>query len=174
MWSQFTCPFRTTERKWGRKVNDPNNKIQNWLYNHRYKSLRLINLISLKDHCHLKLIRAAGLPRICQESKQRVALRRILILLLWQSDQVLGGEVYFLVLNGWILVPACRSGFSMTSFYSGKTKKPEKVEYFHPPMRFPRSSLRCTLSSLSIRSKTPLLAASLVTSWSPANAEITG
>lgn len=58
--------------------------------------------------------------------------------------------------------------------YSGKTKKPENVEYFQPPMRLPLSSLRWTLSSLSISSKTPLLAASLVTSWSPANAEITG
>lgn len=58
--------------------------------------------------------------------------------------------------------------------YRGNTKKPEKVEYFQPPMRLPLSSLRCTLSSLSISSRTPLLAASLVTSWSPAKAEITG
>ncbi|TNN50472.1 hypothetical protein EYF80_039341 [Liparis tanakae] len=49
------------------------------------------------------------------------------------------------------------------SLYTGNTRKPEKVEYFHPPMRFPLSSLR-----------TPLLAASRVTSWSPAKAEITG
>lgn len=26
--------------------------------------------------------------------------------------------------------------------YRGKTRKPEKVEYFHPPMRVPRSSFR--------------------------------
>lgn len=58
--------------------------------------------------------------------------------------------------------------------YRGKTKKPENVEYFQPPMRLPLSSLRCTLSSFSISSRTPLLAASLVTSWSPAKAEITG
>lgn len=79
-------------------------------------------------------------------------------------------------IEGW--VPGVQIATSPLSrglcVYKGKTKKPENVEYFQPPMRLPLSSLRCTLSSLSMSSRTPLLAASLVTSWSPANAEITG
>lgn len=58
--------------------------------------------------------------------------------------------------------------------YSGKTRKPEKVEYFHPPMSVPRSSFRYTRSSRSNCRRTPLLAASRVTSWSPAKADMTG
>lgn len=58
--------------------------------------------------------------------------------------------------------------------YRGKTRKPEKVEYCHPPTRFPFSSFRYTLSSFSSKSRTPLVAASRVTSLSPAKAEITG
>lgn len=64
--------------------------------------------------------------------------------------------------------------FLLLLLYMGNTRKPEKVEYFHPPMRFPLSSLRYARSPFSIWIRTPLLAASRVTSWSPAKAEITG
>ena len=59
-------------------------------------------------------------------------------------------------------------------FYRGKTRKPEKVEYCHPPTRLPFSSFRYTLSSFSSSSRTPFVAASRVTSLSPAKAEMTG
>lgn len=61
-----------------------------------------------------------------------------------------------------------------TLAYKGNTRNPEKVEYFQPPLRFPLSSLREALSPLSIVTSPALVAASLVTSWSPAKAEITG
>lgn len=60
------------------------------------------------------------------------------------------------------------------SAYKGKTRNPEKVEYFHPPIRLPLSSLRYALSPRSIITSPALVAASRVTSWSPAKAEITG
>lgn len=64
--------------------------------------------------------------------------------------------------------------FSLHLPHKGKTRNPEKVEYFHPPIRFPLSSLRKALSPFSMITRPALVAASLVTSWSPANAENIG
>ncbi|KAG7250360.1 hypothetical protein CRUP_006617, partial [Coryphaenoides rupestris] len=61
-----------------------------------------------------------------------------------------------------------------TTTETGKTRKPEKVEYFQPPIRLPLSSLREVLSPRSISTRPALVAASRVTSWSPAKAERTG
>lgn len=57
---------------------------------------------------------------------------------------------------------------------SGKMRKPEKLEYFQPPSRFPRRRRRDTRSPGSRGSSTELVAASRVTSGSLAKAEMTG
>lgn len=57
---------------------------------------------------------------------------------------------------------------------SGKMRKPEKLEYFQPPSRFPRRRRRDTRSPGSRGSSTELVAASRVTSGSLAKAETTG
>lgn len=56
----------------------------------------------------------------------------------------------------------------------GKMRKPEKLEYFQPPSRFPRRRRRDTRSPGSKGSSTELVAASRVTSGSLAKAEMTG
>lgn len=56
----------------------------------------------------------------------------------------------------------------------GKMRKPEKLEYFQPPRRFPRRRRRDTRSPGSRGSSTELVAASRVTSGSFAKAEMTG
>lgn len=38
--------------------------------------------------------------------------------------------------------PTPSSPLPLFFLYMGNTRKPEKVEYFHPPIRFPLSSLR--------------------------------
>lgn len=53
-------------------------------------------------------------------------------------------------------------------------RKPEKLEYFQPPSRFPRRRRRDTRSPGSRGSSTELVAASRVTSGSLAKAEMTG
>lgn len=69
-----------------------------------------------------------------------------------------------------------RSGvrFLSLSPQSGKMRKPEKLEYFQPPSRFPRRRRRDTRSPGSRGSSTELVAASRVTSGSLAKAEMTG
>lgn len=86
----------------------------------------------------------------------------------WPEDRFTSPRLH--TLKNQIALLFCHTGLA----YMGKTRKPENVEYFHPPIRFPRSSLRYALSPFSMAISTPLLAASRVTSWSPAKAEITG
>lgn len=64
--------------------------------------------------------------------------------------------------------------FKGMGLQSGKMRKPEKLEYFQPPRRFPRRRRRDTRSPGSRGSSTELVAASRVTSGSFAKAEMTG
>lgn len=47
-WSELLVSSGQQQQKGKKKVNDPNNKIRNWLYNHRYKLLRSIISFLLK------------------------------------------------------------------------------------------------------------------------------